>query len=68
MPKLTMSFKLPEEEEEFNLAKNGIKNSIVIEELDNFLRGKIKYGEHPDAIEAIYQEVRDKLWELRNES
>jgi hypothetical protein len=63
----TLSFTLPEEREEFELASKAGHLDYVIGELDNFLRGKIKYGQHSAEVEAIYQEVRDKLWELRND-
>lgn len=65
MPKAILEFKLPEEKEEFDLARKGAHYSCVIEDLDNFLRGKIKYSNLEENIEAIYQEVRDKLNELR---
>ena len=59
-----LEFNLPEEEEEFLLAFNGARYAIALDELDNWLRAKIKYGDHDQATEALYQECRDKLNEL----
>lgn len=67
MPKVTLRFNLPEEKEEYEAAYNGARVASIIEELDNYLRAKTKYGELPDETHDIYQEIRDKLWELRND-
>lgn len=40
-----LKFKLPEEREEFELAQQGSAWKCVIEEIDNNLRGKVKYEE-----------------------
>jgi hypothetical protein len=65
--KSTLVFNLPEDREEFEHAIKAIQYLSIIDEMDNYLRGKIKYGELPEAQENIYQEIRDKLWELKNE-
>lgn len=66
--KAILEFNLPEEDEEFNTAMHGIDYKIILEELDNYLRHELKYNE--DAMVAtrhgVFQEIRDKLWELRN--
>ena len=67
MPKATLSYSLPEEADEFDLAYQGAKLACIIEDLDNYLRAKIKYGPLTDEQETIYQEIRDKLNELRHE-
>jgi hypothetical protein len=54
-------FKLPEETEDFELAQKAVCYKIALEDLDNWLRGIIKYTEQ----ETInVQEVRDKLHEI----
>lgn len=67
--KITMSFNIPEENEEFQIAKDGGKYLAVIEDLDNFLRSKLKYeGDSlTDEQYHVYEAVRDKLRELRYE-
>lgn len=67
MPKHTIHFNLPEEKEELELAMKSLDNFLVVEGLDNFLRSKIKYGNLPEEVTTIYQEIRDKLWELRRD-
>lgn len=41
--KAILVFKLPQEQEEYELAVNGVNYSIVLEEVDNALRQMEKY-------------------------
>ncbi len=59
MPEVMTKFKLPEEHTEFMDAYNGWRWKLIVSELDEWLRGQIKYNEK----EAL-QEARDKLHEL----
>lgn len=34
---------------------------FCLSEIDNFLRSKLKYEDHPEEIDKIYQQVRDEL-------
>lgn len=65
--KAVLSFNLPEEEEAHKDALNGSLFKFVLQDLDNELRGKIKYMDLPEAIHGTLQEIRDKLHELCNE-
>lgn len=65
--KAILEFNLPEDTEEFSDAQKGTKAFIVIEELDNYLRGIIKYSELSEDHSDIYESVRKKLWELKDE-
>ena len=56
-----LSFRLPEEEQEFLDAQNGSKYKHAMQELDNWLRGKIK---HSAEDESKLQECRDRLHEI----
>lgn len=56
-----LSFKLPEQEQEFQCAIQGQKLSIVLWDLDNWLRNMHKYEEKENV--RIY-DVRKKLREL----
>jgi hypothetical protein len=59
-----LKFPLPEEIDAFNYALKGIDYSIVLDDLDQWLRSKSKYED----IETItIEEVRGKLWELKSE-
>lgn len=67
MPKAILEYDLPEERDDFDLAMKAAHLDYVIYELDNYLRGKLKYGELTDDQDRLYQEIRDKLTELKNE-
>lgn len=64
-----LEFNLPEETQEFELAQNGIHYSIVLDDLDLYLRNKIKYGGDSITEEqmAVYEEIRKELWTLRSD-
>ena len=67
--KAILEFNLDEEREEFNMAVNGYKFSLVAYDLDHHLRGLIKYApdtQSEDTYKAL-QETRDKLHQLLNE-
>lgn len=63
----TLNFQLPEETDEHFQAVNGAKAFCCLDDLDNHLRGILKYQERPVEEAKIYQEIRDKLRELRSE-
>lgn len=67
MPKVIMEFNLPDEAEELKDAQNGTNYSIQLDNFANFLRSKLKYSELTEEQYAIYEEIRSKLWEIRNE-
>lgn len=63
--KATLSFNLPEEQEEHKFALNGCKLASEIQEFDYYLRGEIKYSttlsqEHIE----LYEKIREKLHEM----
>jgi hypothetical protein len=67
--KSVLEFNLPEDSAEFELACNAGKLHGVLWDLDQWLRGIIKYNDSlPDEHIQIYQKVRDKLYEELNES
>jgi hypothetical protein len=64
--KAKLEFNLPEELDDFSEAVNGGKWKFISWQLDQWLRGRVKYatdGESADKINA-FQEVRDELNEL----
>ena len=63
--KVTMSFTLPKEREDFNLALKGVNYNLVIEDFENWLRSKIKYT---DETTVTLEEVREKLNEFKNDN
>lgn len=63
MPKATLTFKLPDEQAEFTAATQAGDMRLVLWAIDEYLRQQIKYCDHPPAIDAVYQAIRDKLHE-----
>lgn len=59
----TLTFNLPEEQEEFEHAQNAHKYRSALQEFDNHLRGQLKYCELSDQEREIYERLREKLAE-----
>jgi hypothetical protein len=61
----TLTFTLPEEQEEFYHAAKGAEWRMVVEDLDGYLRGRLKHedGLSEEAAKAL-QAARDKLHEF----
>jgi len=59
-----LEFTLPEEQDEFRLAQDAWKYSIIIDEMFNWLRSLEK---HQNIKKLTVEQVRNKLVELRNE-
>lgn len=62
--KAILEYSLPEETEEYTYAMNGMRYSIVLEDLDNWLRAKYKYE---DQTTISIEEVRSKIHELKED-
>jgi hypothetical protein len=58
-------FQMPAHEYEYNNAVNGHKWRSVVHEMAQFLRQKTKYADDSvsDKELAVYNEVKDRLWE-----
>ena len=74
MPTGTLTFNLPEEQSDFNLASNASKWYLIAWDMDQFLRNKIRYpedtGDNKGKSDEYYQalqEVRDAFWENMND-
>jgi hypothetical protein len=61
MPKGTLSFKLPEENEEYLMAIKAAAYWAALTDMDNYLRGRLKYEDLPEAVDKALQEARDYL-------
>lgn len=62
--KATLEFNLPEENEEFEMKINAGKYYCALEDLREFLRSKLKHGDLPPETEAVYEEVREKFYDV----
>lgn len=65
--KKILEFNYPEDESDFSLHNAGPDMSIVLTDMDNYLRSKIKYEDLPQEKLQIYLEVREKLNDLISE-
>ena len=59
----TLTFSLPEEQEEFEQHFNGPKLFAALNEFDNFLRSRLKYDTNKEWDFATIESVRKCLWE-----
>ena len=66
MPKATLEYNLPEEQDEFELAANAGKYYSVLWDLDQYLRNKVKYAAEdvPEEYTNAMDETRTKLMKL----
>lgn len=66
--KAILKFKLPEEQEEFEIANKGWKFRLALSTYDQYLRSKLKYDESlTDEQYKVYEEARAKFWEILQE-
>ncbi len=61
MPKSILEFELPEERDEFRHALNAVAYIAALQEIDNYLRGRLKYEELDQPVRDALQSVRDFL-------
>jgi hypothetical protein len=68
--KATLEFNLPDDDQGFYLAINGLNFWTVLYDLDQELRAKTKYApdDMPQDKYNAYNEIRDRLYELMNQS
>ena len=67
MPKAVLTFDLPNEREEFDLAIKGVDYMCVLTDYGNWLRSKLKYSELSEQEVTIYEEARTQLYKFANE-
>ena len=62
--KAILEFNLPEDEEQFNAANKGMEWALVVWDIDQLLRKKLKYGNLLPNTRAELEEIRDTLNEM----
>ena len=64
--KATLEFNLPEDDHEFQMAIGGSKFHSVLWDMDQYLRGKIKYAPNDMSEEVLntWQHCREQLHEF----
>ena len=58
--KAILEFNLPEEEEQFNVASKGMDWALIVWDIDQLLRNKLKYGAPTHHVHLL-EELRDTL-------
>lgn len=74
--KATLTFKLPEEKQDFDIAYKAMQTNIAIEEFDNALRQILKYEEKPEGVPneiwetriETYRTIREMFWKIINQT
>ena len=59
--KAILEFNLPEDEEQFNVASKGTDWALVVWDIDQLLRKKLKYEEHVRDTRNTLEELRKTL-------
>lgn len=62
--KATLVFTLPEDHEELKCAQNGLKYRSALEEMDSYLRGRLKYEDLDLEVATALEAARRHLNEL----
>lgn len=60
--KATLTFSLPDEQEEFDAALDGMSWKIVVSEISEYLRRELKYKELSDEQRDCLEKARDTLF------
>ena len=70
MSRATLTFKLPEENDEFEMAHKGAIYKYCLKEVSDFLRKKLKYESDTLSQDAqkAFAEMREELCAILNES
>lgn len=68
MPKATLTYNLPEENEEFNLACRSTKYHSVIWDILQLFRSKLKYEDLKDEEYDLLSSVSDSVYDIINEA
>lgn len=65
----TLTFTLPEDQEQFELATNAVKWMNFAHEFSEYLRTEYKYNEdkYTDEQYKLLEKVREKFYEMLNE-
>lgn len=67
MAKMTIEFDTIEDKDEMEMCLNGSKWYLIAWELDQYLRGRLKYSELSEEVYKKLSEIREKLHEIMRE-
>jgi hypothetical protein len=60
----TLTFTLPDEQEEFYHAAKGAEWRMVVEDIDAHLRSRLKHEDLPEDVDKALDEARQRLHEF----
>ena len=63
----TLTFTLPEEQEEFQCAVDAVQWKSAMDDMSNWLRAKLKYDELTPEQDAAFEEARKYLFSILEE-
>lgn len=64
MSSAVLRYKLPEESRDFLDAYNGHKWRSVVEDALEGIRRRLKYEDHPEAVDVMLEAIRSEICEL----
>jgi hypothetical protein len=67
MPTATLRYRLPDERDEYEAAYYGGTYRVILSELDQYLRSRIKYEDLPEPVGEALQLARQRLHDLAME-
>ena len=62
-----LKFELPEDKHDYKDAFNGSKYRRVLQDIDNFLRNELKYGDFKGQKLKDYVSIRNELHRIKDE-
>ena len=62
MPTVTIRYRLPDEQRDFDAARLGQTMAAVISEIDQRCRTVVKYGEPSDETAALAEQIRQMIF------
>jgi hypothetical protein len=60
----TLTFTLPEEADDLDLARHGVNWRLVVEDLDGYLRGRLKHEDLSEEVDLALDAARQHLHAL----
>ena len=64
MVKAILEFNMPEDFHEHSMAVHGVDWALVVWDMDQWLRNKLKYGHSFDTIDGCVENIREHLHEF----
>lgn len=65
MPTVTLTYTLPDEQSEFDAAREGGAARSLLWEIDQHLRSLLKHGEPPSETRALAEAIREMIREAQ---